>query len=495
MLGTAESYQQPRIGRLDRPRISGLLPIVALSVATTIILESSRLGFTLALASAVVLFAAALPGYRLLTGSFDLVEPAVYFLAYFCVDVIANLWYDLTVGSRLFNVGPQTLDAVPMVEVALSTVVLGLGAFYFGYSRRHARVLALRVPALPEEWDETRATVVLAMLAMSSVCVWGLMIYFGGGLFLWISEAKDQLLLGEHSGGIYSSLMAWELPALALSIVIIGGRLGMLRGVRSLMYPFFALAGLFGVFTGSRGWLPRLILAAFVASYTTSTSRSHWRSIRLVALGTAPLIVVIVLLFKAVTIIRFAGIGGATITQVSESMDDTSLIKVLAARFQALESLVWTESNVPRFYPYTLGYEFLDIPFMIVPRVIWPDKPESRDSVKISAAGTLGMEDPNWRDTYGYDINLLARLYLDGGVAVVILGMAITGFVFRFIYEYLALRPNPSGALVLSVVFPYFTGFADSDFYGLLTFGCVIFGIAIVVCATICKPRGRTSWT
>lgn len=117
-------------------------------------------------------------------------------------------------------------------------------------------------------------------------------------------------------------------------------------------------------------------------------------------------------------------------------------------RLYGLDTLVVARALTPNVHPYLDGSTYSRLPASLVPRVLWPGKPE------LSFAGTFA--DDYWGrfsadDQSAQPVGVVGELYLNWGLAAVFLGMFVLGFGYRLWYAWLARRWTPL-AIALYVV-------------------------------------------
>lgn len=121
-------------------------------------------------------------------------------------------------------------------------------------------------------------------------------------------------------------------------------------------------------------------------------------------------------------------------------------------RFYGLDSVALAVAYTPRTIPFQLGRKTLvELAAGPIPRVLWPGKPE---------IGLGSWFDEHYWQSGNADIPIvpqsvthLGELWIDFGLFGVVVGMALLGAFYRFVWEALRPRSSPTGALVYAVVF------------------------------------------
>ncbi len=104
--------------------------------------------------------------------------------------------------------------------------------------------------------------------------------------------------------------------------------------------------------------------------------------------------------------------------------------------------------SIPAQFHYFLGESLYYIFVLPIPRVLWPDKPYSR--YMLTLWHITGGKD------FGYAIPNIGEMYANAGIPGVMLGMGITGFALRFIYETFKLNRDNIIVLIFYTIFYFF---------------------------------------
>jgi hypothetical protein len=129
-------------------------------------------------------------------------------------------------------------------------------------------------------------------------------------------------------------------------------------------------------------------------------------------------------------------------TYIADSLLSTT------SRLYGLDSLVVARALTPNVHPYLEGSTYARLPESLVPRFVWPGKPE------LSFADEFGDEywgRLNASDQSAQPVGVVGELYLNWGVPAVVAGMFMLGFAYRLWYSWLARRWSPL-AIALYVV-------------------------------------------
>jgi hypothetical protein len=117
-------------------------------------------------------------------------------------------------------------------------------------------------------------------------------------------------------------------------------------------------------------------------------------------------------------------------------------------RLYGLDTLVVARALTPNTHPYLGGSTYARLPASLVPRVLWPGKPELSFANEF-ADDYWGRSTAN--DQSAQPVGVVGELYINWGVPAVFVGMFMLGFGYRLWYSWLARRWSPL-AIALYVV-------------------------------------------
>jgi len=104
-------------------------------------------------------------------------------------------------------------------------------------------------------------------------------------------------------------------------------------------------------------------------------------------------------------------------------------------RLGELSVLAYTVEIVPRAVPHLDGESYKYIPMTLVPRIIWPDKPNLTKIGTDWIVVRLGLHDEAVADTTSVGISLLSHGYFEHGVPGSIAFLLLDGFIFGFMAQ------------------------------------------------------------
>ena len=388
-------------------------------------------------------------GARLIAHSLDLAEPGLWFALFYFFHFGARAIWDLVYGSPFLGFGPWTSD-LDLLNVSLATSILGFLFFQYGYSMKSTKLIARSIPQLPHRWNIRRA---LLIAILSAAVGWSVRIYLAsaltGGIWAWIIGSKDELLRSS-AGVTYLSIIS-QLAIVALYILFFVGRIGRQKWHWLLFWALFVLEILFELISGKRGSIVWLLGGLLIAYYMTS-DRSHRTSLRLLRWSLAIFFLFILFLFPLTSAIRFSGIAGIRNTSFVATASRT--LYAVGYRLPGLDSLALIIDRVPRDFPYTQGSELKYLVVAWIPRKLWPEKPTiSLGKVFLKDMVPTGV----FPEDTSVSVTLPGEFYWAFGTVGVLIGMMLTGVLWRFMYEYFVRAGgNLSHSLIVAVMFSSF---------------------------------------
>jgi trans-aconitate methyltransferase len=344
-------------------------------------------------------------------------------------------------------------DADIRLTLALAALALAAGGVAYNASlgeRLGQRVRIPRIAALdrPSRWLAW-PIYLIGLAAQSVVLVWN---PAGGGAF--VPSYRLQGLVSDATG-----------------LMVIGLCLIARRAALDAGYGFGKLASLIaalaiGISVGVAGQFKETVLLVLLTPLVVwNFSRPHpitWRTVITVA------VIVVIVVFPVVELSRHASTRLNTRNPVTvlaalpEQARDYDLfvgarrtgpiwsvltdpIVVVSHRFYGFDSLVLAIRYTPSEIPFQLGGTLRGLFEGVVPRVLWPDKPNIGIGFwfAIHYWGTPSgvLEVPQ-------TVSQPGELWIDFGAAGVIIGLALLGVWYRFLQA--VLRPSASGTHVVA---------------------------------------------
>ncbi|USZ67400.1 hypothetical protein NGM10_11755 [Halorussus salilacus] len=398
---------------------------------------------------------------RLRTGSFNVAELGLWFTAFYFAHMVLGTLYVLQFGGPPINILPD--DAiVGALSAGLSVATIGFVCFWFGYSLPIGYRTANRLPDLAPDWRHSRLPWIIAgCLTVGWTARITIMYLASGGILGWLATPATERFLGVP-GTTYLKIIG-ELSSLAVFMLLTVA----VRGRDWRFYFATALVLLpelgFQLLTGRRRAVPFLLLGMVMTVYLLS-DRSYKQSVRYATAGISTLIIM-VLMFPFVTVYRHE--GALSLSAVAAKFQSLSLVKALGHRLIGSNTLSYLVHRVPDQVPHYYGTDFFLIPQTMVPRLLWPEKPQT-------SMGRLYTEliipPGEYAAAEAVPPTLPGQLYWSANLAGVALGMVLVGIIWRMLNSYLVETQNHAGyATFVGIMFPSFFFVMEQDFIALFT--------------------------
>lgn len=406
---------------------------------------------------------------RLHTKDFNLAEPGIWFALYYFANFGMRRAYIAISGNQRFAGQLPPGSQGYYLDLALLYAVIGLLAFWVGYSSRLGAMVNSTLPALPSQWNEGRAwPIALALIVIGWIIRIGFMYVNSGGLMNWITTPGTTVLL---TG--YSRLLAAiaTMGVLALFVLVLRHgtwmRWVMFGAVLTFEFTYKAL-------NGWRSGLLFLPLGLLVIYYLCS-DRSRSTNLRFLS-GTLGLVATFIAAFPLLSALRYSNLS-SNLGSIFESLPLAETISTVSRRLHGLDSLALLIYAVPREVSYTYGDDLWLVLAAWIPREIWSGKPIINPGTRF----VLAIVNPDTNVLYGISTSLPGSFYWKLGLPGIILGMLLVGILWRFLHEYLV-RPqgNHSNILVVGALFPMFFTMAGGTLIGLFTHNLMEAGMVVV---------------
>lgn len=142
------------------------------------------------------------------------------------------------------------------------------------------------------------------------------------------------------------------------------------------------------------------------------------------------------------------------------------LIQITGARLSMFPMLGDVMSQTPSVVPYWGGETYYPLLFKLIPRIVWPDKPE--EITGLTFGHRYGFSSPENIDT-SIDLPQLIEQYANFGLLGVVIGMFIIGMIYRLLLSMFVHPEMGLGALVAAV-------FVVSSLFDLGSTTSIVFG-------------------
>lgn len=417
----------------------------------------------------------------------------VYFLLFLVLPILIFSNYPFFRFSN--SVSKMHLTVEYFLYLVIAVVV-----FIIGYKIKIGGILSEKIPNIfKKEWDFKRAFWVFGATFISGFIIKFVMVW--GGAYHFLRQADFEKGAGFFAGeygkylGILTFLGNLSLIALAIAAICYFS----LKKIGNNQYKIWGwlLAGSFFVEFAyafpqctKEGILYPIIIYLIIKNYIQKT---NYFQIFLIILG------VFIILFPGSAFCRnnqiinvFTGykiqeenrfvdenifiknktlapqVSTTTIAVVAKNSNSTStpaifnifsyIYKKLRLKDFIVESAITRldQSRIPlaifeKTDHYLYGKTFSSFFTMLVPRIIWPNKP-AIDFDGIKLAQNLNFSAPNDNKTSIYP-TVVGEWYMNFGIWGLIFGMFVLGILYRFLFDYLIIRSgrSPSGVMIYSL--------------------------------------------
>jgi hypothetical protein len=361
----------------------------------------------------------------------------------------------------LYHVAATRTEALDLLGRGLLTVLLGVGAFYFGYSSPAGRVIGECLPLPSSRWSRDRVRFAGGTFTAIGVLAYAAYAHTAGGvLFLAANmEMRSELSAGMHA--YFFGIRFLELGLLLRCVAHWRWGAGRLRRATLLLH---ALAVMVAVgMLGSRAW-PMEVLFMILVARAALVRAPRLRTFALTVCGGLFLFSV----YDQYRNLTHQGFSGEEVDEISVARLDALYEGALGGRnFDMMDNLLAVIHYTPDRLPHLLGSSYAHFFVNFVPRRMWEGKPKGVDSLLAERIYGWGIG--------GAPPGTLGELYLNLHLAGVVVGMALFGGLARVIRVYtLREAKHPFLALVLG---------ASLVFVGMLTRG------SFFQVATVCAMR------
>lgn len=375
-------------------------------------------------------------------------------------------------------------------------LVTAIGAFIIGYKMKLGAILSKKIPnILKKEWDFKKAFWIFGIVLFLSVIIKIIMVL--GGAYHFLRQADFERGIGFFSGGYgkYLGILTFlsNLSLMVLAIAAIGYFSLKKIGDRQYKIWGWLLAGSFLIEFAyafpqctKEGILYPIIIYLIIKNYLQKT---NYFQIFLIVSG------IFIILFPGSAFCRnngvinvFTGykiqnenrfvdekifyenktltpqITTTTIAIVHRNSTSTStpsafnIFLYIFGKMRIKDFIVESaatrldQSRIPlaifeKTDHYLYGETFSSFFIMLVPRVIWPNKP-SIDFDGIKLAQNLNFSAPNDNKTSIYP-TVVGEWYMNFGIWGLVFGMFLLGILYRFLFNYLIIDSGRSSGGVM----------------------------------------------
>jgi hypothetical protein len=452
-LPTAAGPRGARLQAISTAALPRALVGVALSLTAAGVVADGALQQTLLIiagvAAAMIPVAAALARGRVEPFDVGVAVAFAYLVLFPLRAAVVLLGWDAATNQRALMAG-NTVVRDALVAVALGLVAGGIGYAVPLGARLGARV---RFPSSPVA--EQPSAVLAAVLFVFGTAA--------QSLILVASRNPDVPLIGGRGSGLVSSTSVLMLVGLCLlarraalsrtradcawvaTATLAGAAVGIIGQYKEVVLLSLLAPLVMAYFTTGRGiGLRWIALCGAIAVFVVFPLVTVWRQVSTTAGTENPIIVASKL--PGHYLDHDLLTGGERRLEITDLL--TEPLATTSHRLYGYDSMALVVRATPSQIPYRLGATMEGLWTGMVPRILWPDKPNI--GIGFWFASHYWGTPPGVLEV-PQTVTHPGELYIDFGLPGVIVGMALLGLWYRFAYA--ALRPAESGtAAVLYTV-------------------------------------------
>ena len=390
---------------------------------------------------------------RAVKGTLDAFEPITVCVLIFAIGyplrALSIIWLeDLQLTLR--PLGEQ--ETIYYLSLALFYAIIGLVAFYGGYSTGLGKAIGKKLFVAGNQWSAVRTRRIIILFSISGLFFYFLLMEMAGGVVHFITHMAYRVeLIGGGAGGY----VRWGVTLMPLATII--WYIHCLTKKKSkLFWAHFAVSSLLLASLGGRSgvilfWLVLLII--------------HHYLVKKINLKKMFALVVIFLVFSSgMLAFRLATRGGFQIEQfrimAADIISPQGLAESMARDFNIIDRFILIMRGVSVTGELDLKFGrtiFIDPWLMPIPRAIWPDKPTTVGGLIVRTFF------PGWGGIGGIPPSLLGEFYLNFLLPGIILGMFLFGVACKMLHSYLDFNCNNKGVVaVYAISITHVLGFALS---------------------------------
>lgn len=338
----------------------------------------------------------------LLDTGVEIFNPTIIFVYFF-------VFFHLLEPLLDFSLYGIPASSYPYFIAGVWSTFCGILAFETAMSLYNPRPLAI-----PQHMHLDRGILVLIPLVLLGISGSTTMVGFGGAQFGYLIALLGMLIslrIETRAGRLYSALLVPGAISISLD-EFTRAYLGQVLLIVILYVHFFYwrvrlwMAALLGVLM-----FPLMVILAF-ARAARHKIRSASEDEGIISI-----------------LSNIATQASEYIDQIYASIDKSSIyLMTLNIDFPwAYEAYLNIVNYVPRYVEYTWGFSYYRWLFVLIPRSLWPEKPEN-----LSAQYIYSFVDPGWHG-HSSAILLLGEFHWNFGLPGIIIGMFMTGLLIRLL--------------------------------------------------------------
>ncbi len=363
---------------------------------------------------------------------------ALLYISIFLLRPIQDLYNHQVVfaGVDLVNVGPK----------ATSIFTMGFICFYLGYYAKKKRK-TFKDETLLNDNPQSVGILVIMWFVFFAFCIISMLSQ--GISMSYIFSIGQQ---GDKISNENSTVLLF-LSNFATSMLVVWMMI-MVRSKSKVLKLSLSLLTLMYLVVRNARWLVLIMVLAPIVYYYTKRKKSPN------ALWTAILGVIALVVFAWMQMNRYNISVGREMKWFSGGLTLDVLVSPLDSDLTTYTTFYGMVKNYPSIYPYMLGQTFIYVFVLLIPRAVWPMKPDNpvREMVENSlgsVARTQGRAVPN-----------IGEFYANFGLSGVSVLMFLFGYIsskLKNLYE----MPSENRLIIYSVLYPLmFQWVARGNFSG-----------------------------
>jgi len=401
------------------------------------------------------------------------------FLSYLAVAVGVRGLTDLASGRFILGatLSPMSDEFASLMAKVFAYGSIGVVAACIGYWLPTGRLLAQALPRLPSGWTARRAGLAaVAAVAISTAAAFVYVARLGS-----VVITHPSLISVRATAGMFWLFPLMRLGILGFCLLYLHALWERKRVGVGVWILLAVLSGSLYLLTSSKSWIAGLILTILVFRHYCV------KPIRLpVLLLISTLFLLLVPVFYAY---RAYGFNVAEFRQALTFVGPWVGFRLVLGRAYLADSFAAILYQVPRVHEFALGSQWKELLIWWVPRAWWPEKPESMGLL----FGPQYL--PGWEQSGSSFLapSLIGDLYLNFGLAGIVLGLACLGTAFRLMYEYLIARQrSPAGLFIYAVLLFHSLSAVEMSFTVLVeTVTADLAMVALLVAASAAPARDK----
>jgi oligosaccharide repeat unit polymerase len=418
-----------------------LLPIALLaSLLPTLLNPSIETGIVVLLSLLLLILLIIPLLYRTVKGELDIFEPITIFGLMFAIGYplrALSIIYLEDLQLTLRPLGEQ--GTIYYLTLALLYAIIGLVAFYSGYSTGFGKAIGKKLFIVGDQWSAVRTRRIIILFSISGLFFYFLLMEMAGGAVHFITHMAHRVELVAAGGGY----VHWGATLMPLASIIWYIRY-LTEKKSKLFWAHFAASSLILTSLGGRSGVILFWIVLLVLHHYLGKKINLWKMFAL--------IVVFLVFSLGMLGFRLATVGGFQAEQFRATLAETLSLQGLA-RTAAVDFNI-----IDRFILIMGGVEsgeldlkfgstiFIDPWLMPIPRTMWPDKPTTLDGLIVRTFF------PGWGGIGGIPPSLLGELYLNFLLPGIILGMFLFGLGCKVLRSYLDFNRNNKGVIAVYAV-------------------------------------------